>query len=633
MSFVKPRVLVVDDDRLILTVTSEILKRENYDVVSALTVEEAVGCLGRGEFQLVITDFRLGNGSGEDVVLAVWRMQPATPVFIMSGNCSHLPAWLSDGRAVAQVFSKPYAPARLLAAAKEAIAASLGKPEVPLPIMEAAIALPKGIEEMVHRVVDQESIVAITDKKGKIVYANDRFCEISGYSRFELIGQNHRLLKSGQHPPEFYKSLWGSILSGRTWRGEICNKSKDGRLYYVDTTINPLREQGLITHFIAIRTDITARKEAELALAEQGKREEDDRRMAALGRMADGVLHDLSNILTGVMGIASVVEVGPHREILHDSIGHMAQLTRTLRDFSTGRPTKPEPFSLNPLLSCACSLVRHRKGIPRSLIIVEQTGSTDGVELIGNEGQIFEVVLNLVVNAVESASTTAEPRIIVSTEIDDTQVSIRVQDNGSGVSESVAHSIFEPFSSTKGKGRGVGLSASKTIVVAHGGELQLEDAGGQGRGACFRIVLPAPEPAARRSTEVEFVPTTGQRRVVLVSEDDVEVRRIITHDAGEVGLTVINAGDLADLLALAAKMKEVLAAAIVDSCEIDSEQGAVACLRRLAPDLPIVLISGSLTIRGKRPTPWGEVESLPKPFESKSLVQVLTVAMAQDQPL
>jgi PAS domain S-box-containing protein len=623
----KPKILVVDDDRPVLLVTAEILKRDEYDVVAVTTLTEAIACLEREKFQLVISDYRLSGESGEDVVLTARQKQPETPVFIITGNSHEMPAWLSDGRAVARVFSKPFPPANLLAAVREVLGAVPGRemvPHLPPINVQASIVLPRGVEEMVHRVVDQESIIAITDKKGTIVYANDRFCEISGYSRSELLGQNHRLLKSGAHPPVFYKMLWGTILSGRTWRGEICNRAKDGRLYYVDTTITPLREEGLITHFIALRTDITARKEAEQALAEQGKREEEDRRMASLGRMADGVLHDLNNILTGVMGIASESLAENRDEMLHDSIGRMAQLTRTLRDYSTGRPTEPEPFRLNPLVACACSLGRHRKGAPRVLIIDEQLSTTQGVKVIGNEGQIFEVVLNLVVNAVEASSASVQPKILVRTEIENGRAVIRVEDNGSGVPESVAQTIFEPFTSTKGPGRGIGLSAAKNIVVAHGGELCLERAGGGGLGACFKLSLPAQLASIRRPQEMEPIASTGAKRVVLVSEDEVDVRRVITNDAGRIGLTVMHAGDMADLLALAAQMKEVLAAAIIDSCEVESDHGAVACLRRISPGLPIILISATLTSRGKRITPWGEVENMPKPFRSEEMVRALT---------
>ncbi|HLP02527.1 MAG TPA: PAS domain S-box protein [Opitutaceae bacterium] len=483
--------------------------------------------------------------------------------------------------------------------------------------------LPLEIESMVHSVVDQESIIAITDRKGTIVYANDRFCEISGYRRPELIGQNHRLLKSGRHPPEFYRNLWATILGGRVWRGEICNRAKDGHLYWVETTISPLRTEGLITHFVALRTDITARKIAEAELEEKQKREEDERRMAALGRMADGVLHDLNNILTGVMGLAAETRTDERNAMLQESIGRMAQLTRTLRDYSTGRPARPEPFRLLPLLACATSLVRYRKGVPRNLSIVEKHEPLEGCELEGNEAQIFEVALNLAVNSAEAMAGVARPELRVTTKLDGDHVVVRFEDNGSGVPAEVAPTIFEPYSSTKGRGRGLGLSVARRIAEAHSGTLELEALGGAGHGACFRLELPA-RAISRRGEEI--LPGVGQRRVVLVSEDDGEVRRLIENAANMNGLSVMYPGDGADLVALASRMGAVLAAAVIDSCEIDSNKGTVACLRQVVPGLPILLISATLPARGKRITPWGEVDSFPKPFAVGELAEALQLA-------
>jgi CheY-like chemotaxis protein len=267
------------------------------------------------------------------------------------------------------------------------------------------------------------------------------------------------------------------------------------------------------------------------------------------------------------------------------------------------------------------------------LRVDEQLDSSKEIEVIGNEGQIFEVVLNLVVNAIEAAAAAPQPRVFVRTEMDYGRVVIRVEDSGLGVPAAVAASIFEPFTSTKGRGRGIGLSVAKNIVMAHGGELRLErEGGGGGQGACFQLVLPAHVVQAGPPAVVESSPATGPKRVVLVSEDEADVRRVISFDAARIGLTVMHAGDTADLLALAAQMKEVLAAAIIDSCEIESDHGAVACLRSISPELPIILISAALTNRGRRATPWGDVESIPKPFASQELVQALSMTIAPAQP-
>lgn len=118
--------------------------------------------------------------------------------------------------------------------------------------------------------LDQHAIVSVTNLNGVITYVNERFCKISGYCRDELLGANHRIVRSGQHEPQFFEMLWQSVTQGHVWRGEICNRHKQGSYYWVDATIVPLMgRDGLPEQLIAIRTDITARKTVELQLEEQ----------------------------------------------------------------------------------------------------------------------------------------------------------------------------------------------------------------------------------------------------------------------------------------------------------------------------------------------------------------------------
>jgi PAS domain S-box-containing protein len=165
---------------------------------------------------------------------------------------------------------------------------------------EALEASMRRLKDIEHA-LDQSAIVAATDQTGRITYANDKFCEISQYSREELLGQDHRIINSGHHPKEFIRELWRTIAQGRIWRGELRNRAKDGSIYWVDTTIVPfLNERGKPWQYLSIRSDVTQRKAAEQKLREEAA-------LTQLGQLSAVVAHEVRNPLAAVKGSLQVL--------------------------------------------------------------------------------------------------------------------------------------------------------------------------------------------------------------------------------------------------------------------------------------------------------------------------------------
>ena len=139
--------------------------------------------------------------------------------------------------------------------------------------LHEALARIRSDFDQYRRAVDEHAIVSMTDAAGTIIFANDKFCAICGYTREELLGQNHRIIKSGIHPPDFYWEMWHTISNGRVWHGEVCNRHKEGHFYWVYATIVPLfGADGRPERYLSIRTDITPIKLQERLLRQRDER-------------------------------------------------------------------------------------------------------------------------------------------------------------------------------------------------------------------------------------------------------------------------------------------------------------------------------------------------------------------------
>jgi PAS domain S-box-containing protein len=376
--------------------------------------------------------------------------------------------------------------------------------------------------ELIRYALDKSAIVAITDRTGKIVHVNDRFCEISKYSRAELLGQNHRIINSGYHGKEFFTHMWRTIASGQVWEGEVRNRAKDGSYYWVNTTIVPfLDDDGKPFEYVSIRYDITQRKLAEEKLrnfADELEHKNRDLsasvkkvldresqivmqdRLASVGLLASSLAHEIGTPLGVIRGRAEYLEMRLRDNpdavktagVIVSQIDRVSKLIRSLLNLARGdnrhvvEAVRPKWIfnELGELLShdLRKASVELKVELPEELAVMAESGP------------LQQVLLNLLVNAVHAIQAVpAEARrpffIRVFAEERAGGVALSIEDNGTGISLENQKKLFQPFFTTKdiGKGTGLGLATSYRIVESWGGRIDVRSE--PGKGTVFTLQL------------------------------------------------------------------------------------------------------------------------------------------------
>lgn len=324
--------------------------------------------------------------------------------------------------------------------------------------------------EDLRRALDLSAIVAMTDVQGTITYVNDQFCQVSKYSRDELVGRNHRLINSGLHPREFFQEMYRTIAGGRVWRAEIRNRAKDGSFYWVDTTIVPaLGADGRPHQYIAIRYDITERKRSEATLRAQTA-------LVQIGKMAAVVAHEVRNPLAGIRGAMQILggRVPPdsrEQRVIAEVVSRIDTLNDIVEDlllFARPRPVVPTAVRIRDLLAETISLL---KTDPRFEGITIRTDPTDA-SVVADADQLKLVLQNLLINGAQAMNGPGEIR--VSTRAEGGWLELRIIDQGPGILPEARDHLFEPFYTTKHRGTGLGLATTRRIMENHGGTIDLE---------------------------------------------------------------------------------------------------------------------------------------------------------------
>lgn len=368
-------------------------------------------------------------------------------------------------------------------------------------------ALERSLKELadIKFALDQSTIVAITDQRGIINYVNDEFCRISKYSREELLGQDHRIINSGYHPKDFIRELWTTIAAGQVWKGELRNLAKDRSIYWVDTTIVPfLNSEGKPYQYVAIRHDITQRKQAEEQVLQQAAELQRAGQLSFVGELAAGLAHEIKNPLAGIQGGVDILirrrdKNDPEREALEGMRHEVERIDSTVRallDRARPRLVSIREVSLTEIVGRAVNLARAQlsKAAEKSQpVSIEFEPPTDPIMIPIDPAQIEDAVLNLIINAIEAADSDGKVTIRVArSQSNDAEEFdegiVEVSDDGRGISEENLRRIFNPFFTTRPGGTGLGLPAVRRIARAHGGRVEVSST--PAKGSTFTIYLP-----------------------------------------------------------------------------------------------------------------------------------------------
>lgn len=359
--------------------------------------------------------------------------------------------------------------------------------------------------ENIKMALDESAIVAITNQKGKITYVNDKFCQISKFSREELIGKDHKIINSGYHPKEFIKNLWQTIASGEIWKGEVKNSAKDGSYYWVDTTIVPFfNDKGKPIQYIAIRADITEKKKVEADLIAAKKIAENSVKIKE--EFLRNMSHEIRTPMNSIIGFTDLLletKLNPDQNEflgrIKKSSSTLLVLTNDILDSSKLESGKlifeSIDFDLIELIDQVIKMIEHKakkKGIELSLFIDSKCPRY----INGDPTRLNQVLLNLINNSVKFTEE-GEVNMYVKHKIendDSINIIFKIEDTGIGMSEKAQKIIFERFTQARSDttrkygGSGLGLAIVKMIVDQRKGEIHLDST--LGKGTTFTITIP-----------------------------------------------------------------------------------------------------------------------------------------------
>ncbi|MFA5952459.1 MAG: ATP-binding protein [Hyphomicrobium sp.] len=545
-------------------------------------------------------------------------------------------------------------------AAELALARTLEERERDARELSAALA-----QQSAHKMVlDRHAIVSETNLEGRITYVNDAFLRTTGYEMHELIGENYRIVNSGLHSPQFWREMYDTMAAGNVWQGEVCNRRKDGSLYWVQATNSAIRDElGRIIGYVSVRLDITQAKVREQTL--EGAQEQLLQATAKAEAASEAkttflstMSHEMRTPLNGVLGALDLLsETGLDEKqkelvnIAHESSDALLVHINDVLDFSKMEAGKldlvSEPFELARLATSVLHIVAPQAEHRNNRLISELNGELP-TKLDGDRIRVRQVLLNLVSNAnkfTKNGNISVRVDRVGGTR-ERPEIEIGVSDTGIGIPAQRLKDLFQEFSmvdssyTRKTSGTGLGLAISKRLIESMGGTIGVESTEGVGSRFWFRVALPGIW--GERSLEVvQSRATTGPvpKLRILLADDNVTNQLVASRMLASSGHDVVTVSNGLEALAAASSQRFDVLLTDISMPEMDGIE-ATRRIRQLPEPLssiPIVALTAN-AISGDRERflAAGMNEYLTKPLRRSDIDQCLAgmfggkTALAQD---
>lgn len=404
--------------------------------------------------------------------------------------------------------------------------------------------------EAMQKGIDSHLLFSITDTEGKIIYVNDKFCELSKYTREELVGQDHRIVNSGFHPKGFFKELYETIETGGKWRNEVKDKAKDGSYFWTDVVVFPIRDKTeKLTQYFCIRVSIDERKRNEEERIEHGKELEKaiakaesateiaEDSLKSKQQFLSNMSHEIRTPMNAIVGFTKVLLKtdisSKQKEYLNaiktsgDALIVLINDILDLAKVDAGKMTfEKTPFKLKPSLSGVLQMF-DIKIKEKNLTFINDYDTNIPEVLLGDFVRLQQIILNLLSNALKF---TSKGGITVKTELlsendQEALVQFSVIDTGIGIAEDKLKFIFENYQQASSStarvfgGTGLGLAIAKRLIENQGGTIQLKSKINEGSTFSFTMSFP------KTNTKIEIESGT-----IKIDKDFQNIKVLVVED-------------------------------------------------------------------------------------------------------